>query len=69
MIFIVGYMDDMHPLPPLLRLIFHLLAAAWVIFLCLVPLWQRALFVFWIAGAPTAYTSSTEWTGYVSRSR
>ena len=24
-IFIVGYMDDMHPLPPLLRLVFHLL--------------------------------------------
>lgn len=54
-IFIVGYMDDMHPLPPLLRLIFHLLAAAWVIFPLPVPLWQRALFVFWIAGATNAY--------------
>lgn len=55
LIFIVGYMDDMHPLPPLLRLVFHLLAAAWVIYPLPVPLWQRALFVFWIAGATNAY--------------
>ncbi len=54
-VFIVGYMDDMHPLPPLLRLIFHLLAAAWVTFPLPVPIWQRALFVFWIAGATNAY--------------
>jgi UDP-GlcNAc:undecaprenyl-phosphate/decaprenyl-phosphate GlcNAc-1-phosphate transferase len=54
-IFIVGYMDDMHPLPPLLRLIFHLLAAAWVIYPLPVPLWQRLLFVLWIAGATNAY--------------
>ncbi|MEG1602947.1 MAG: MraY family glycosyltransferase [Cloacibacillus sp.] len=54
-IFIVGYMDDMHPLPPLLRLVFHLLAAAWVIYPLPVPIWQRALFVLWIAGATNAY--------------
>ncbi|MDO5115412.1 MAG: MraY family glycosyltransferase [Synergistaceae bacterium] len=55
LIFIVGYMDDMHPLPPLARLLFHLAAAAWVIYPLPVPLWQRALFVFWIAGATNAY--------------
>lgn len=55
MIFIVGYMDDMHPLPPLVRLMFHLMAAAWVVWSLPVPLWQRALFVLWIAGATNAY--------------
>ena len=55
MIFIVGYMDDMHPLPPLVRLIFHLMAAAWVVWPLPVPLWQRALLILWIAGATNAY--------------
>ncbi len=55
MIFIVGYMDDMHPLPPLVRLVFHLLAAAWVVYSLPVPVWQRALLVLWIAGATNAY--------------
>ena len=55
MIFIVGYMDDMHPLPPLVRLIFHLMAAAWVVWPLPVPVWQRALMILWIAGATNAY--------------
>ncbi|MCR5336397.1 MAG: undecaprenyl/decaprenyl-phosphate alpha-N-acetylglucosaminyl 1-phosphate transferase [Synergistes sp.] len=55
LIFIVGYMDDMHPLPPLLRLAFHFMAAMWVIFPLPVPLWQRALFIFWVTGTTNAY--------------
>ena len=55
LIFLVGYMDDMHPLPPLCRLIFHRFAAAWVTMPLPIPLWQRALLIFWIAGATNAY--------------
>jgi len=55
LIFIVGYMDDMHPLPPLLRLAFHLFAALWVAFPLPIPFWQRALFTLWIAGSTNAY--------------
>lgn len=55
LVFVVGYMDDMQPLPSLVRLFFHLAAAAWVVFPLPIPLWQRTLFVFWIAGATNAY--------------
>lgn len=55
LVFVVGYLDDMHPLPSLLRLIFHLIAAVWVVYPLPVPLWQRILFVFWITGATSAY--------------
>ncbi len=48
-------MDDMHPLPPLLRLFFHLAAAAWVSYPLPVPLWQRMLIIFWITGTTNAY--------------
>ena len=54
-VFIVGYMDDMHPLPPLLRLFFHLSAAAWVSYTLPIPLWQRLLLIFWITGTTNAY--------------
>jgi len=54
-VFIVGYMDDMHPLPPLLRLFFHIAAAAWVSYPLPVPLWQRVLIIFWITGTTNAY--------------
>ncbi len=54
-VFIVGYMDDMHPLPPVLRLFFHLAAAAWVSYALPVPLWQRLLIIFWITGTTNAY--------------
>lgn len=54
-IFIIGYMDDMHPLPPIVRLVFHLLAAAWVTYALPVQLWQKALFILWIAGTTNAY--------------
>lgn len=55
LVFVVGYMDDMQPLPSLVRLIFHLVAAAWVVHPLPIPLWQRTLFVFWIAGLTNAY--------------
>lgn len=54
-VFIVGYMDDMHPLPPALRFLFHLAAAAWVSYTLPVPLWQRLLIIFWISGTTNAY--------------
>ena len=55
LVFVVGYMDDMHPLPSLLRLFFHFIAAVWVVYPLPIPLWQRTLFVFWISGATSAY--------------
>jgi UDP-GlcNAc:undecaprenyl-phosphate GlcNAc-1-phosphate transferase len=55
LVFLVGYMDDMHPLPPLKRLAVHLLAAAWVVIPLSVPIYQRALFLVWIAGCTNAY--------------
>lgn len=54
-IFIIGYMDDMHPLPPLFRLLFHLGAACAVAYPLPVPVWQRLIIVLWIAGATNAY--------------
>lgn len=55
LVFVVGYMDDMHPLPSLVRLLFHFAAAAWVVSPLPIPLWQRAMFIFWITGTTSAY--------------
>lgn len=55
LVFLVGYMDDMHPLPPLRRLIVHLFAAGWVVYALPVPIAQRALLLLWIAGSTNAY--------------
>ncbi|MDR3280885.1 MAG: undecaprenyl/decaprenyl-phosphate alpha-N-acetylglucosaminyl 1-phosphate transferase [Synergistaceae bacterium] len=55
LVFLVGYMDDMHPLPPLKRLAIHLLAAAWVVMPLSVPIYQRILLLFWVAGCTNAY--------------
>lgn len=55
MIFLVGYMDDMHPLPPLLRFCFQLCAAGCVAYSLPLPLWQRFIIVFWITGMTNAY--------------
>jgi UDP-GlcNAc:undecaprenyl-phosphate GlcNAc-1-phosphate transferase len=55
LVFLVGYMDDMHPMPPLKRLFVHLLSAAWVVIPMSVPIYQRALFLVWIAGCTNAY--------------
>jgi UDP-GlcNAc:undecaprenyl-phosphate GlcNAc-1-phosphate transferase len=54
-IFILGYMDDMRSLSPLMRLVCHLAAALWVVYPLPVPLWQRLLCVFWITGTTNAY--------------
>lgn len=54
-VFLVGYMDDMHPLPPLKRLFVHLAAAAWVILPLSVPIQQRVLLILWVAGCTNAY--------------
>jgi UDP-GlcNAc:undecaprenyl-phosphate GlcNAc-1-phosphate transferase len=55
LVFLIGYMDDMHSLPPLRRLFVHILASAWVIMPLSVPPYQRILLVFWITGCTTAY--------------
>ncbi|MDR0647912.1 MAG: undecaprenyl/decaprenyl-phosphate alpha-N-acetylglucosaminyl 1-phosphate transferase [Synergistaceae bacterium] len=55
LVFLVGYMDDMHPLPPLKRLFVHLAAAAWVIMPLPVPASQKALLSLWVAGCTNAY--------------
>ena len=55
LVFLVGYMDDMHPLPPLKRLAVHLLTAAWVIMPLQIPIHQRALLILWVAGCTNAY--------------
>lgn len=54
-IFIIGYVDDMHPLPPLIRFIVHLLAA-WVAVLFLpLPLGLKLLSLVWVAGVTNAF--------------
>jgi UDP-GlcNAc:undecaprenyl-phosphate GlcNAc-1-phosphate transferase len=55
LVFLIGYMDDMHSLPPLRRLAVHILTAAWVILPLSVPMYQRVLLLFWIAGCTNAY--------------
>jgi UDP-GlcNAc:undecaprenyl-phosphate GlcNAc-1-phosphate transferase len=55
LVFLVGYMDDMHSLPPLKRLFVHMLSAAWVVIPMSVSIYQRALFLVWIAGCTNAY--------------
>jgi UDP-GlcNAc:undecaprenyl-phosphate GlcNAc-1-phosphate transferase len=55
LVFLVGYMDDMHSLPPLKRLFVHIAAAAWVIAPLSIPLYQRALLTLWVAGCTNAY--------------
>ena len=54
-VFLIGYMDDMHPLPPLKRLAIHLIAAACVVFPLSIPIHQRLIFLVWITGCTNAY--------------
>ena len=54
-VFLIGYMDDMHPLSPFKRLIVHLFAASCVILPLSVPLHQRILLLFWVTGCINAY--------------
>lgn len=55
LVFFIGYMDDMHPLPPLLRLVFHLVSAFWIMIPLPLPLWQKIFLSIWIAGVTNAY--------------
>jgi len=54
-IFLIGYMDDMKPLSPLLRLCFQLMASSCAVVALPLPLWQRILFAVWITGMTNAY--------------
>lgn len=55
LVFLVGYMDDMHSLPPLKRLVVHLITATWVIMPLSVPYYQKALLIMWVAGCTNAF--------------
>lgn len=54
-IFLIGYMDDMKPLPPILRLCFQFLASACAIIALPLSLWQRMLLAVWVTGMTNAY--------------
>jgi UDP-GlcNAc:undecaprenyl-phosphate GlcNAc-1-phosphate transferase len=54
-VFLVGYADDMRSLPPGLRFVLHLAAAAWAVLPISLPLGDRLLMLFWVAGATNAY--------------
>ena len=54
-VFLVGYMDDMHPLSPFKRLAVHFLAAFCVVIPLSVPVSQRILLLIWITGCTNAY--------------
>lgn len=54
-VFLVGYMDDMHPLSPFKRLAVHFLAASCVVIPLSVPVSQRILLLIWITGCTNAY--------------
>ena len=54
-VFLVGYLDDMHPLPPLMRLAVHVAAAALCVLPIPIPLYQRMLLILWVTGTTNAY--------------
>jgi UDP-GlcNAc:undecaprenyl-phosphate GlcNAc-1-phosphate transferase len=55
LIFFVGYVDDMHPLPPLFRLALHLTAAFFVLLPLPLSYGMRLLLLLWIAGCTSAF--------------
>lgn len=55
LVFFVGYIDDMRPLPPLFRLTLHLMAAFLVLLPLPLPYGIRLLLLFWIAGCTSAF--------------
>ena len=54
-VFLCGYLDDMHPLSPFIRLALHLFAAALVISPLKLPFLTAIVCVVWTAGMTSAY--------------
>lgn len=54
-VFLCGYMDDMKPLSPFIRLFVHLLTAALVVLPLDISLFAKAICLFWIGGTTSAY--------------
>ena len=54
-VFFCGYMDDMKPLSPFIRLAIHLSAATLIVFSLPLPFLSRLLCLVWIAGTTSAY--------------
>jgi UDP-GlcNAc:undecaprenyl-phosphate GlcNAc-1-phosphate transferase len=54
-VFLIGYADDMHSLPPALRFGLHFAAAIWAVLPIPVPFFERCLLLFWVAGVTNAY--------------
>lgn len=55
MVFFVGYIDDMSPIRPIVRLIVHILAAALVVVPLHTSILSSVIYVLWIAGCTNAY--------------
>ncbi|QVL37447.1 glycosyltransferase family 4 protein [Aminirod propionatiphilus] len=54
-VFVIGYVDDMKPVPPLVRLIFHFLAAAVSIWRVETDLLVKIILIFWVTGMTNAF--------------
>lgn len=54
-VFVVGYLDDMSPLPPSIRFMVHLVAAMGVLYPLDMPLLHRVVAVIWITGLTNAF--------------
>lgn len=54
-VFVIGYVDDMKPVPPLVRLVFHFLAAAISIWRVETDLLVKIILIFWVTGMTNAF--------------
>lgn len=54
-IFFIGYVDDMHSLPPLVRLFIQFISAAIVAIPLPIPFFAKLVILFWITGMINAY--------------
>lgn len=55
LVFLVGYVDDMKPTSPFIRLGIHLVSALIVVLPLHVPLLTKTILLFWIAGCTNAF--------------
>jgi len=55
LVFFCGYMDDMKPLSPFIRLAVHFFAAALIVFPLSLPLFAKMMCVVWIVGVTSSY--------------
>jgi len=55
LVFFCGYMDDMKPLSPFIRLAVHFFAAALIVLPLPLPLLAKVMCIVWIAGVTSSY--------------